>query len=51
MDRIISVHKKASWFKEFEYIDLFPYTIAIVMVLAEIYIIHQFIMVTPVTHY
>jgi hypothetical protein len=51
MDRMISDPHKTKLFKEFEYIDLFPYAIALIMVLAEIYIVHQFIVVTPFVQY
>ena len=51
MDRMISDPHKTKLFKEFEYIDLFPYAIALIMVFAEIYIVHQFIVVTPFVQY
>jgi len=51
MDRMISDPHKTKLFKEFEYIDLFPYAFALIMVLAEIYIVHQFIVVTPFVQY
>jgi len=51
MDRMISDPHKTKLFKEFEYIDLFPYAVALIMVLAEIYIVHQFIIVTPFVQY
>ena len=51
MDRMISDPRKTKLFKEFEYIDMFPYAIALIMVLAEIYIVHQFIVVTPFVQY
>lgn len=41
MDRMISNPHKTKLFKEFEYVNLFPYVIALVMILAEIYIVHQ----------
>ena len=50
MDRIISNHNKQPFFKEFELIDLFPYAIALLMICGEIYILHQFVVLTPV-HY
>ena len=45
MDRIIRHEKNAtfSWFKEFEYLDLFPYTIALIMILGEVYILNEFV--------
>jgi len=51
MDRIISNPEKPKLFQEFEYADLFPYTIAVLMICAEIYIVLQFIAVTPVINY
>jgi hypothetical protein len=51
MDRIISNPHKTKLFKEFEYLDLFPYTIALMMVLAEIYIVYQFMVVTHFVQY
>ena len=50
MDRLITNRQKPTFFKEFELIDLFPYTIALLMICAEIYIMHQFVALTPV-HY
>lgn len=44
MDRYISTRaKKLRLFKKFEYIDLIPYAIALVLLLAELYILFQFI--------
>lgn len=50
MDRIISNPQKETWFKEFELLDLFPYIVALLMICGEIYILHQFVALTPV-HY
>lgn len=51
MDRAILTQEKTGLFKQFEYIDLIPYTIAVMMILAEIYIVHQFTVVTSLINY
>lgn len=44
MDRIIhSGKQKPRLFKEFEYIDIIPYSIALLLLLAEGYILWQFL--------
>ncbi len=45
MDRIInnSKHTKTVLFKEFEYLDLVPYSIALILLIAEVYILTAFI--------
>lgn len=44
MDRYIGKQeKKIFLFKEFEYLDLIPYTIALILLVMEIYIVLQFI--------
>jgi len=51
MDRMITKNHKKIWFKAFELIDLFPYSIALLTIAAEIYIINGFISITPMLHY
>jgi hypothetical protein len=46
MDRAISKTEKKI-FREFDLLDVFPYTIALAMIVAEIYILHQFSVLTP----
>ena len=48
MDRKITAptHRKLRLIKEFEYLDLFPYSIALLMLSGSIYIITAFIAVT-----
>jgi hypothetical protein len=46
MDRLITTPQKKPLF-HFDSLDLFPYTIAALMFCAEIYIIHQFVVLTP----
>jgi len=48
---MISGPHKTTLFKEFECVDLFPYLIALITVLAEIYILHQFMVVTHFVEY
>ncbi len=45
MDRKINRQENESctWFRHFEYYDLFPYSIAIVMIIGEAYIVRAFI--------
>ncbi len=45
MDRIIANPQKKQLIP-FEYLDLFPYTIAVFMICAEVYILHQFVVVS-----
>lgn len=49
MDRPITSPEKKPLF-HFEYLDLFPYTLAVIMFCAEIYIIHQFVVLTSIQH-
>lgn len=53
MDRWIIKQKKSSvkLLKEFEYLDLFPYTIALLLALGEVYIITSFIAIAHKMHY
>jgi len=47
MDRILlKGEKKQRWFKPFELMDLIPYSIALLMVLMQLYILLQFIKIT-----
>jgi hypothetical protein len=48
MDRRIAApkHKKLQLIKEFEYLDLFPYSIALLMISGSIYILSAFIAIT-----
>jgi hypothetical protein len=47
MDRVLlKQEKKQRWFKPFEWMDLIPYTIALVMLLMQLYILLQFIKIT-----
>ncbi|WP_090663124.1 hypothetical protein [Parafilimonas terrae] len=50
MDRMITQPQKKPVFN-FEWLDLFPYSLAVVMFCAEVYIIHQFVALTPVLHH
>lgn len=44
MDRALLKHeKKHRWFKPFEWMDLLPYSVAVVMLLMQLYILLQFI--------
>lgn len=44
MDRILPKQKsKLTLFKSFEYLDLFPYSIAVLMLCGEVYILLAFI--------
>jgi hypothetical protein len=48
MDRKIAAprHKKMRLIKEFEYLDIFPYSIALLMLSGSIYILNAFIAIT-----
>ena len=48
MDRKITApkHKKLRLFKEFEYLDLFPYSLAVLMFAGNIYILSSFVAIT-----
>ena len=52
MDRSIKNQKPAkfTWFKAFEYGDLFPYTIALLMAGGEVYILTTFISLAHSMH-
>ncbi|HYJ64056.1 MAG TPA: hypothetical protein VEV62_09960 [Parafilimonas sp.] len=50
MDRPITTSQKKPLL-QFDSLDLFPYTIALLMFAAEIYIIHQFVVLTPMMQY
>lgn len=44
MDRVLlKYEKKQRWFKPFEWMDLIPYSIAVVLLLMQLYILLQFI--------
>lgn len=48
MDRKIAApkHKKFRLIKEFDYLDLFPYSVALLMLSGSIYILSAFIAIT-----
>ncbi len=48
MDRKITApeHRKFKFIKEFEYLDLFPYSIALLMLSGSIYIMCAFVAIT-----
>jgi len=48
MDRRIAApkHRKLRLIKEFEYLDLFPYSIALLMLSGSIYILSAFVAIT-----
>ncbi|CAN5208313.1 hypothetical protein BH11BAC6_BH11BAC6_00230 [soil metagenome] len=48
MDRKITKRdqNRFSIFKNFEYLDLFPYSIALVLLLADIYILNTFLVIS-----
>ncbi|HVX26211.1 MAG TPA: hypothetical protein VHB70_07700 [Parafilimonas sp.] len=48
MDRAITTPSRKQF--NFDYLDLFPYSIALLMFAAEIYIVHQFVVLTPMMH-
>jgi hypothetical protein len=52
MDRMITHGKRSkfSFFGEFEYLHLFPYTLALLMVAGEIYILTAFINISRNLH-
>ena len=52
MDRKITLqkHAKIAIFKEFEYLDLFPYSIALFMLGGTIYILNAFVTITYSMH-
>ena len=52
MDRIINNSKntKTVLFKEFEYLDLFPYSIALILLIAGTYILNAFVTLSQTMH-
>ncbi|MGN6616806.1 MAG: hypothetical protein ACTHJ5_06475 [Ilyomonas sp.] len=52
MDRIIPHSKRKRWnlFKDFQYLDIFPYSIALILLAGDIYILNQFIKIACNMH-
>ena len=52
MDRLLqSGKKKRRLWKEFECMDLIPYSIAAILLAAELYILHTFVQLYDKVHY
>lgn len=51
MDRAITNRERKKFADVFDPLDIFPYSIALVMIAAEIYILHQFATLTPQLFY